>query len=237
MQPTAFRYVPSAGWLWRSARRFGSNDAIIHSVMRRVIRAAVFDVGDVLFTPQSQADFLARWEQRLCCAPGSLCKVLWHGPDIEAANVGVITAEEYCRRCAARCHIDERMALSLIEDAFSGERLNDDLVSYIQALKPQTKIIALTNNWSFGRRLIERRGITELFDLIITSADEGVRKPHVRIYEIMLERLDVTPAEVVFVDDNVENVEAARNLGIHSIHFRSTEQTISELDKLLVEQR
>jgi FMN phosphatase YigB (HAD superfamily) len=51
----------------------------------------------------------------------------------------------------------------------------------------------------------------------------------------MLERLDIRPVEAAFIDDNAENVEAARSLGIHSIHFRSTEQTISELDSLLFE--
>ena len=170
--------------------------------MRRAIRAVVFDIGDVLFTPLSQADFYACWEQRLCITRGSLHRDLWHGPDIEATNVGIITAEEYCRRCAARLSIDEGIVLTLIEDAFSGERLNDELVAYIQTLRPYMQIVALTNNWSFGRRLIERRGITKLFDLIVTSAEEGIRKPDPRIYKSMLERLDITPQEAVFVDDN-----------------------------------
>ena len=203
--------------------------------MSRAIRAVAFDIGDVLFTPQPQAEFFARWEQRLCIAPGSLCGVLWHGPDIEEANVGIITAEEYCERCAIRLGINAEMVLALIEDAFSGERLNDELVGYIQTLRPHIQIVALTNNWTFCRRLIERRGITKLFDLIVVSAEEGVKKPHSRIYEIMLKRLDITPVKVAFIDDNAENVEAAGSLGIHSIHFCSTEQTISELDALLFE--
>lgn len=206
------------------------------------IRVAVFDIGDVLFLSEPQADFFARWEQRLCLTPGTLCRLLWHSPDIEDANVGLISAEEYCRRCAvrlraARLDVDEKIVLSLIEEAFSGEQLNHELVSYIQSLRPHIQIAALTNNWSFGRSLIEWRGITELFDLIITSAEEGIRKPHPGIYQILLERLAIAPEEAVFVDDNRENIEAARHLGLYGIHFRSTGQTISELNALLFEPR
>lgn len=203
--------------------------------MKRVIRAAAFDLGDVLFTPQPQVEFFARWDQRLCITPGSLCSGLWHGPDIEQANVGIIAAEEYCQRCAARISIKAEMVLALIEDAFSGERLNDELVSYIRTLSPHIQIIALTNNWTFGRRLIERRGIAKLFDLIVVSAEEGVRKPDSRFYEIMLKRLGIKEVKAVFIDNDLENVEATRRLGIHSIRYCSTEQTISELDALLFE--
>jgi putative hydrolase of the HAD superfamily len=197
------------------------------------IRVAVFDIGDVLFIGHPQTAFFARWARHIGIAPGRLRELLWYGPDIEEANVGAITAEEYCRRCAARLGSDEARVRAIIEDAFSGERLNEELATYIWALRPRIQVVALTNNWSFGRTLIERRGITGLFDLIVSSAEEGVKKPHSRIYEIMLERLGIIPEEAVFVDDSAENIEAARALGIHSIQFCSTEQTILELDVLL----
>lgn len=193
----------------------------------------MFDIGDVLFVSHTQPDFFQHWERRLGLMPGTLSQFLWHGRDIEAANAGRITAEEYAHRCATRLGVDEGMALALLEDAFSGERLNDELVSYIQTLKPQLQIVALTNNWSFGRRLIDRRGLSRLFDLIVVSAEEGVRKPDPRLYQILLARLGITAAEVVFVDDNAENIEAAGGLGLRGVHFRSTEQAISELNELL----
>ncbi len=48
----------------------------------------------------------------------------------------------------------------------------------------------------------------------------------------MLDQLNVAAIEVVFVDDTLENIEAARALSIYSIHFQSTEQAISELSQL-----
>ncbi|HEV2125674.1 MAG TPA: HAD-IA family hydrolase, partial [Chloroflexota bacterium] len=97
------------------------------------------------------------------------------------------------------------------------------------------RIAALTNTWSFGRTLLGRRGIADLFDLVVTSAEEGVTKPDPVIYQRMLERLGITPAEAVFVDDNYANVEAARALGMHGIQFVSTQQTIAALESLLTQ--
>jgi len=202
------------------------------------IRTAVFDLGAVLFTPHplftpQRSDILAHLAQRLGVMPDALQARLWHGPDIEAANVGAITAEEYCRRCGVRLGADELLVRALIEDAFSGERLNDQLVDYIRTLRPCIRVAALTNNWSFGRTLIERRGISDLFDTIIISAEEGICKPQPRIYEIMLERLEMIPEQAIFVDDSAENGAAARRLGIYGIQFRCTAQTIAELNALL----
>jgi putative hydrolase of the HAD superfamily len=195
------------------------------------IRAVVFDLGGVFF-PWPSPDYFARWAGRLDVAPDRLHRLLWYGPDIEAANIGAITAEEYCRRCGERLNREDVHVRALIEGAFSGESLNHELAAYARALRSRVRIAALTNTWSFGRALIHRRGIGDLFDVLVTSAEVGVTKPDARIYQITLERLAVTQAEMLFVDDSEENVAAARALGIRSIRFRSTAQAIAELEAL-----
>lgn len=196
------------------------------------VRAVWFDLGGVFF-PWPGSDFFARWEARLGLAPGELHARLWHGPDVEAANVGAITAEEYCRRCAPRLGTDPDRVRELIETAYTGEYLDAALAAYARSLRPRVRVAALTNSWSFGRDLIARSGIGDLFDLVVSSAEEGVRKPDPRIYGITLERLGIAPAEAVFVDDVEENVAAARALGIHSLLFTSTDAAVRELDALL----
>ena len=61
----------------------------------------------------------------------------------------------------------------------------------------------------------------------------GVAKPDPKIYKIVLEKLALNPDETVFIDDFIENIEAARKLGMHGIHFQSKEQAIEELQALL----
>jgi putative hydrolase of the HAD superfamily len=207
-------------------------DSHLASTITLPIRAIVFDIGGVFF-PWPQPDFFAHWEEKMRIMPGTLNHVLWHGPDIEAANIGTITAEEYCRRAARRLRADQAHVRLLVEHAFSGEQLNDDLVTYARTLRSRVQVAALTNTWSFGRALLQRRAITDLFDLIVSSAEEGIKKPDARIYQIILERLAVLPAEAIFIDDSEENIEGARALGIHSIQFFSTNQIMTELERLL----
>ncbi len=196
------------------------------------VRAVIFDIGGVIFTGPRWEDFRARWVERLGIAPDWFDAHLWYGPDIEAANIGQLRAEDYYRRCAQRLGCDVAEVRIMIEEVFLGERLNDELVRYIRGLKPRVRVAALTNTWSFGRDLIARRGISDLFDLVVSSAEEGVKKPYPRIYEITCEQLGVAPAEAVFVDDTAENVEAAQALGMRGILFRSTGQIITELEAL-----
>lgn len=60
--------------------------------------------------------------------------------------------------------------------------------------------------------------VDELFDVIVDSCEEGIRKPDPRIFTIALERLGVEDAErTVFLDDFDGNISAARALGMHGI--------------------
>ena len=197
------------------------------------LRAAVFDIGGVLFVEDVPGGFLGRWEKKLGMEAGTLLPVLWDGGDIERANIGEITGEEFCRRAATRVGTDEATIRALAEDAFSGDSVNRPLASYIETLRPRLQVAALTNTFSFGRSLIERHGIASLFDLIVSSAEEGMRKPDERIYHLTLERLGRRPDEVAFVDDVPDNIDAARRLGIHAILYRSVEETTAALDALL----
>lgn len=57
------------------------------------------------------------------------------------------------------------------------------------------------------------------FDGAVVSGCEGVVKPDPAIYQLLVERYALVPARAVFIDDKLENVEAARRLGFHGIHF------------------
>ncbi len=70
-------------------------------------------------------------------------------------------------------------------------------------------------------------------DLQVFNGEEGVAKPDSRIYQRTLTRLDVQPEEAVFVDDTECNVDAAQQLSMHAIHFKSTAQTIAEIQTVL----
>ena len=78
---------------------------------------------------------------------------------------------------------------------------------------------ALTNNWADEKQRSSPSGLREtgLFDVIVESAIEGLRKPDPRIYTLALARLDVLASEVVFLDDLGMNLKPAREMGMATI--------------------
>jgi putative hydrolase of the HAD superfamily len=77
--------------------------------------------------------------------------------------------------------------------------------------------------------------VGELFDLVVDSSREGMRKPNPAIFRLTLERLGgLAPERTVFLDDSEGNVNAAKLLGMQTIHVRGDiSQAIAELDALL----
>jgi putative hydrolase of the HAD superfamily len=78
--------------------------------------------------------------------------------------------------------------------------------------------------------------VDDIFELIVDSAFVGMRKPEREIYELTLERLgEVAPPECVFIDDTDVNCDAARELGMSAVNFKSNEQAIGEIEAALSE--
>jgi FMN phosphatase YigB (HAD superfamily) len=61
-----------------------------------------------------------------------------------------------------------------------------------------------------------------------------MRKPDREIYELMCRRMSITPEETVFVDDNLDNVAAARAYGMEAVHFGADPwAALAEIDAVL----
>ncbi len=89
---------------------------------------------------------------------------------------------------------------------------------------------ALTN-WSAETfpKALERFEFLNDLKGIVVSGEEKTRKPFRKIYEITLSRYDITPEKAVFIDDNIENVETAKKIGINGIHFKNPDQLRQDL--------
>jgi epoxide hydrolase-like predicted phosphatase len=96
-------------------------------------------------------------------------------------------------------------------------------------------IALLTNNVKeWGDHWRATFPVDELFEIIVDSSAVGLRKPDPRIYLLTCERLGVAPDTAVFIDDNAENVAAARALGMETVHFGEDPfAAVAELDDIL----
>ncbi len=112
---------------------------------------------------------------------------------------------------------------------------NEHLIGYMRELRERGYRLAIcTNNVrEWEQRWRAKLPVDEIFDVVVDSAFVGTRKPESRIYELTLERLGVSADTALFIDDIELNCDAARELGIRSIWFRSNEQAIAEIESVL----
>lgn len=75
--------------------------------------------------------------------------------------------------------------------------------------------------------------IMSYFDKIYESYKLGMRKPESRIYEYLINELNIKPYETVFLDDLGMNLKTARQLGIKTIKVVNPIDSLKELDNLL----
>ena len=90
----------------------------------------------------------------------------------------------------------------------------------LRMLKPHYPIYGLTN-WSAETIPIayEKYDFFDLLDGIVVSGDEKLIKPDPKIYHVLLDRYNLKADESLFIDDNIQNVQAAEKIGFHTIHF------------------
>ena len=116
------------------------------------------------------------------------------------------------------------------------------MVEVLKICKRHYRVACLTNNVKAGEgpgmaRSVEDaqrvREIMQLFDVVIESRNEGVRKPDPRFYRLACERLQIEPARAVFLDDLGINLKPARELGMQTIKVESESQAIAALSAIL----
>jgi putative hydrolase of the HAD superfamily len=75
--------------------------------------------------------------------------------------------------------------------------------------------------------------IMELFDFVIESSKENVRKPDPAFYKLACERGEIEPSEAVFLDDLGINLKPAKALGMETIKVTNPDVALTELESFL----
>lgn len=92
-----------------------------------------------------------------------------------------------------------------------------ELWGLLPELKNKYKLAVINNGNSIARKYWKEKFDFSIFDLFINSAEEGIKKPDPKIFLLACGRLGVKPEECLFMDDSLENIEAAKNLGMKTI--------------------
>jgi putative hydrolase of the HAD superfamily len=198
-----------------------------------MIKAIIFDFGRVISAQKPMALFRS-YEKDLGLSPGTLNRTMFDSPAWQEVLTGRKTADDYWREIgpALGLHIPNEIH-AFRRRYHADEAVNAGVLDLIHRLHGHYKLAVLSNSPPGLAQWLADWEILDLFDVVVCSGDEGLVKPDPAIFELTLKRLDVMPAEAVFIDDYPGHVEAAQALGLHGIHFTTPEALAVELDELL----
>lgn len=197
------------------------------------IKALTWDFGGVLLRTESHEP-RRKWEQRLGLGSGELHDIVFDGTASRQATVGEASTADIWISVAEQLDLDVENMAEFRSDFWAGDQLDHSLIDATRSIRGYLKTALLSNAWPDLRSYLKHElQVADAFDLLVISAEEGTAKPDEEIYRILLERLEVSPHECIFIDDNLENIEAARQLGIRGILFQTRDQALSELRELL----
>ena len=156
---------------------------------------------------------------------------------------------------SSRCTVEEFDVLFAAETAAAGHEIRGNevigllggdvrprMVAVLKRCKLDYRVACLTNNANAGQgtgmsstdqQAEDVKAVMKLFDVIIESSKEGIRKPDPRIYRMACERIGVAPEAVVYLDDLGINLKPARELGMTTIKVTSEQQAIDDLGRIL----
>lgn len=198
-----------------------------------MIKNIIFDVGNVLVTydPDNYLKSLGFDKETRDAVNNAMFKNdLWNESDR-----GVIPAEELAAGFVANNPAFEaeiRKAYNLAEGTIQSR---DYAVDWVNGLKERGYRLYILSNYAEG--ILEKTKckmeFLPLMDGAVFSFQCKLIKPEAEIYKHLCDTYGLVPSESVFLDDRLDNVEAAEKFGFHAIQFSDYEQGSGALEELL----
>ena len=211
--------------------------------MSGAIEGILWDFGGVFTTSPFEA--FARFERARGLPENFIRTINSANPDANAwarFESSIIDADgfdaEFRREAEAHGHsVGGKDVLELLHGEFRPR-----MAAALAECKKHYKVGCITNNMKRTEaaeassppsqaRAEQAAKVMALFDVIVESSIEGVRKPQPRIYEIACERLGIAPQRAVFLDDLGINLKPARAMGMTTIKVVTEAQAIRELEE------
>lgn len=199
------------------------------------IEAVIFDLGGVLidWNPDYVYRTIFNDETKMREFYNEVCTSEWNEEQDAGRGLKEATEELVVRYPKEEKNI--RAYYDRWEEMLKGEI--EGTVKVLEKIKEknEVKLYALTN-WSAETFpvALKRFEFLQWFDGKLVSGEERMRKPFAEIYELLLNRFKINPITAVYIDDNERNLKAPREMGIHSILFKSPSQLEEELKELEV---
>ncbi len=104
-------------------------------------------------------------------------------------------------------------------------RLNQPLVDILQAIRPEYHLALVTTASRINvERILEKFGLAELFDLLITREDVSVGKPDPSCYRMAMEHFGLSPEDCMIFEDSPSGIQAAMASGCRTFCIKWEER-------------
>jgi putative hydrolase of the HAD superfamily len=201
-----------------------------------MVKNVIFDLGGVVLEwnpDRILAGFYADPEMRAI-----MKTALFLHPDWLELDRGTLSEADLLARAAGRTGRPAAELNGLFDAIRESLHTKPDTVALLEKLSARKVPLYCLSNISSDMfaYLRARHSFWGASRGIVISGDIRMTKPEAQIFEFLLQRYGLVAAQTAFVDDNAPNIEAARELGIHSVWFKNAQQCELELEKLLANQ-
>jgi len=196
-----------------------------------MINAIIFDYGGVLSAETSLRSFGALYAPKFGKNVEEFSELIVE--NWAHARVNAISSRLFWNNLAGFIGIDSHIVRKDFMDFFG---FREDVFALVKKLKKNGYRLGLLSNQieDWLEEIIENRKFNQLFDVIVTSYTSKIAKPDISIFKETIVKLQVKPAECVYIDDLEKNIPPAKHLGMKTILFTDFETLKKELSLLSV---
>ncbi len=132
------------------------------------------------------------------------------------------------------CMVDQSDFFNAFNSIISG--YNTEVTEIIKKLRDsnQYKLLALSNVNSSHWDFILNKGweFIDWFDELILSHETHLIKPNPKVFEYAIKKAGCKSKQIVFIDDGLNNIKSAKELGITGIKYTNSVELLNEFKKL-----
>ncbi len=199
-----------------------------------MIKNVIFDIGKVLLSYE----------------PFEYVLSFGHGRELSEKLFNIVFEDKrWLELDRGTLPVEKYLEMLIKENPNYPKEIEEIFTNWIKMLEPIEKAVKFyteLKNKGYKIYLLSNFGVVydkveEIFDFLkladgkIISAHVKTIKPEPKIYELLLSTYNLIPNECVFIDDKEENVLAAKEFSINTIHFINIETTIKEFENIIKE--
>jgi putative hydrolase of the HAD superfamily len=194
-----------------------------------MIKTVLFDYAGVITPTKNNFEFALTNSKRFGLSPKALMHMTYE--NWNEAVIGKVKSSIFWEQIAGKLNIKPAELMDLVIDTFPVDKRMVDIIE--KTKKNHTTVLFSNQIEDWIEKVIDDNSLRTKFNYFVNSYMVGAKKPDPRIFLEALKVTDSKPEETLLVDDSLENVEAAKQMGINAIQFENFEQFLTQYRKYI----